>query len=264
PLERRSGTIRVRPQAGNSPIHLVSQSTFRLRDIDGDTHSFRLDISTDLTEECQSVDANGRAAFRLGVRKFAFDVNIDGEKQHRSSELDTVIENIGRMAMLYTEDRRGVVSGRHVDIVGAPSDLQSTLRHFADQITESLDAAAVPIPDGEIELQPDATWQAQRIVPVETPESRTLAPLNVTYTFRGVRPYSRGELAVVELTGTVRGSQRGPGLITGQARGTAQLDAKTGRVMRAQVVLDAGLELSFRGHSVKSSGKLEVRLSRDR
>jgi hypothetical protein len=53
-------------------------------------------------------------------------------------------------------------------------------------------------------------------------------------------------------------------LITGQARGTAQLDVKTGRVMRAQVVLDAGLELSFRGHSVKSSGKLEVRLNRDR
>ena len=91
-----------------------------------------------------------------------------------------------------------------------------------------------------------------------------MAPLNVTYTFRGVRPYSGGELAVVELTGTVRGSQHGPGLITGHARGTAQLDARTGRVMRAQVVLGAGLELSFRGHSVKSSGKLEVRLSRDR
>jgi hypothetical protein len=32
--------------------------------------------------------------------------------------------------------------------------------------------------------------------------------------------------------------------------------------MKAQVALDPNLELSFRGHSVKSSAKLEVRIKR--
>jgi S1-C subfamily serine protease len=263
PMVVRDCSVAVNHQPGQWPLHLVSHSTFHLRDDDGETHSIRLDITSDLTEECESVDRSGRAAMRLAVKKFDLGVNVDGEARPRTSKLGDVAADAEKLTIRFTRDRQGAATGRRIDYGGLPRDVHEHMQHFAEQIVESLDAVTVPIPKAEFQVAPGQTWQAQRAAPIETGEALVLGTVDMTYTFRGIRPFSKGDLAVVEMKGTVRGAHGPRAGLTGHSHGTAQVDTATGRVMKAQAVLDANLELSFRGHSVKSSVKLEVRVKRD-
>ena len=218
--------------------------------------------ATDLTEECESVDIFGKATVRLAVSKFDFVVNVDGEAKPRTSRLGDAVGHADKLTIRFKQDRKGTTSQRQVDYGGVPNDMHETMKHFAEQIVQSLDAVAVPIPDAEFQVEPGQTWQAQRLVPLETPEASVLGLVDMTYTYRGVRPFSKGDLSVVDLSGTLGDRQARSTGLTGESRGAAQIDSATGRVLKAQAVLDATLELSFRGHSAKSSVKLEVRLKR--
>jgi S1-C subfamily serine protease len=262
PMVARETTITAKNRPGSWPLHLVSRSTFHLRDRDGDPHSIRLDLITDLTEECESVDIFGKATMRLAVSKFDFVVNVDGEAKPRTSRLGDAVGHADKLTIRFKQDRKGTTSQRQVDYGGVPNDMHETMKHFAEQIVQSLDAVAVPIPDAEFQVEPGQTWQAQRLVPLETPEASVLGLVDMTYTYRGVRPFSKGDLSVVDLSGTLGDRQARSTGLTGESRGAAQIDSATGRVLKAQAVLDATLELSFRGHSAKSSVKLEVRLKR--
>jgi S1-C subfamily serine protease len=262
PMVVRETTVTAKNQPGSWPLHLVSRSTFHLRDRDGDPHSIRLDLTTDLTEECESVDIFGKATMRLAMSKFDFVVNVDGEAKPRSSRLGDAVGHADKLTIRFTQDRKGATSQRQVDYGSVPNDMHDTMKHFAEQIVQSLDAVAVPIPDAEFQVEPGQTWQAQRLLPLETPEASVLGLVDMTYTYRGVRPFSKGDLAIVDLSGSLGGNQARSTGLTGESRGAAQIDTATGRVLRAQAVLDATLELPFRGHSAKSSVKLEVRLKR--
>lgn len=102
----------------------------------------------------------------------------------------------------------------------------------------------------------------QRQVPVEILDSTKLVPLDVTYTFRGLRPQQGQDVAVVALTGKVRGAERPNMHLKGDAQGSAALDLETGRVLQARAVLDVAVETQMRDESVLATGKLGVGLTR--
>jgi S1-C subfamily serine protease len=263
PVEPRAATVTVNHEKGAASIRLASKSTFRLRDPDGEGHSIRLDIGTTLGEDCESVDRNGRGVFRLDVGKFDLSVNVDGESKQVSSRLADILQEMEKVHMQFTLDRQGNLSGQRVDASRVSKEAQAPVEKFAELIVSSIDAAVVPIPNGELAMQPGQSWQARRALPIDSLESHQSSDVDMTYTFRGIRPYKGGELAVIDLRGALRAAQQRGGSIKGETRGTAQVDTKTGRVMQAQASVDVELELTFRKHSVNSSGKLEVRLRRE-
>lgn len=263
PVEPRAATVTVQHEKGVASIRLVSKSTFRLRDPDGDTHSIRLDIGSTLGEDCESVDRAGRGLFRLDVGKFELALNVDGETKQVSSRLTEIFQEMEKVHMQFALDRQGHLSGRRVDASRVSREAQAGVEKFAELIISSLDAAVVPIPNGEMAMEPGQSWQARRALPIASVESHQSSDVDMTYTYRGIRPYKGGELAVIDLRGALHAAQQRGANIKGETRGTAQVDTKTGRVMQAHASVDVELEQTFRKQSVNSSGKLEVRLRRE-
>jgi hypothetical protein len=84
----------------------------------------------------------------------------------------------------------------------------------------------------------------------------------VTYKYLGVRDVDGQQCAVINLTGQLRPTLTS-GVLTGNLRGTLSADVRTGRVLRGKVHVDTNLEMRQGRVNVRSSGALEVTVTRN-
>src|SRR5262249_52955356 len=153
-------------------------------------------------------------------------------------------------------DRYGNIAQSKSDLTRVPEKSRELLNRISEQIQQSLDAVAVSLPAAEV--KPGQTWRATRNLPVDTPDELITGALDMTYTYRGVRAYKHGQAAVVGLNGTVRAIKGRGANLKGQAKGSALIDLKTGRVMDARAEVDVSLDLKFEDETASSAGNLVV------
>src|SRR5205823_906284 len=111
---------------------------------------------------------------------------------------------------------------------------QGTLSHFAEQMRDSLDIAAIPLPGT---CKPSQTWKAKRVLPIfAVGEDYQVGAVDMTYTYLGVRQLNGKDHAVIALKGAVRSG--GDKSLSGKASGTALVDVATGRVSQENVTVD--------------------------
>jgi hypothetical protein len=260
PVEPIPARLALRHRTGHIPVRLESKSTLRIRGDDGEAHSFLANIVSNLDEEWQSAAPDGTSPVRVMIRKFEVGISLDGKAPGPSPRLKQVIQDVGRLGIDLVIDRRGNLIRSRSDLRAVPAGSRNVLENFGDQMRHSLSAVIVPLPGGE--LTPGQSWQAQRIVPVEALDSTKLVPLDMTYTYRGLRTQQGQDVAVIDLAGKVRGVEGRTVHLKGDARGSATLDVETGRVVHAKATIDVSLEMKFRDETVLATGKLEVGVTR--
>ena len=260
PLDAKPAVLALRPQVGKARLNLKSTATVLLRTGDGEKHSLYNNIDTRMIEDTRALDARGVASVYDSFEHFEVGQSIDGKGPQRSARWQAIVQDVGKLGLNLTMDPQGDIIQKQSDLQQVPPTSRDALDGMGDQLLQSLDVAAVPIPGGM--MQPGQSWQATRNVPIDTLDTYQTAAAAVRYTFRGVRSINGHDFGIVAFDGVVRPPKGKASNLTGQIRGTAAIDLAAGRVYQVHAAVDMTLDVRFRDESLRCNGALEVNLTR--
>ncbi len=260
PVDAKPALLALRPRVGKTHVNLKSTATVQLRTNDGEKHSLLNNIETRMIEETRGIDVSGLASLYETFEHFEIGRSIDGKGPPASPRFQHIIQDVGKLSLSMVVDRQGNVSQKVRDLSQVPPESRDALDGFGDQVLQSLDIAALPVPGGL--AQPGQSWTALRSVPIDTIDSYYTAAAELTYVYRGVRVIDGQECGVVEFNGGVRPVQGRSSNLSGQIHGTAAIDLAAGRVRQAHAVVDVTIDVKFLDESLRSDAKLEVTLDR--
>jgi V8-like Glu-specific endopeptidase len=262
PVERKPVILTFKHHPGSkTDLELSSRGTLKLRDADDRDHPFSLTLVATLEETtAKDVDAKGTARIKLGYKKFEVGINLDNQPLPRSKVLEKITGDVRFLAADLAVDRHGTVIEAKPDLSQVPKSSREALGDISDQVLESLEAIAVPLPGEEVTV--DKPWKAQRrllISSVGPPEPGVVA---MTYTYLGTRKVSGRAEALVRINGTIRG-RKGEGYnMGGRASGMAVVDLQSGQVANASLTIDIDMDIGQDKTATKISGTLDVSLQR--
>ena len=162
PVDPKPATLALRPQQGRLRVELKSTATVQVRTSDGEKHSLYSNIETKLLEETRSVDPRGLATLYDSVEHFAVGMSVDGQGPPPSPRLKSIVQDVGKLGLSLTMDGQGNVTQKGRDLARVPPPSREALDGMGDQMLQSLDVAAVPLPGGHGQPRPAWTGRAQR------------------------------------------------------------------------------------------------------
>ena len=256
PPEAKPIQITFRHVAGSFPVDLKSKGIFKGKE-SGESHSVLFNIETNLTENTQAITPQG-ATLEIGIKRFVVGHRID----NRPPPPIPAVQDIGKAKMIQQVDNRGVVVRSRTDMLRVPRSSREELETFCTQITESLEAVSVPLPDSPM-LQPNQTWTSTRRFTVDTMLKPLPALIDMTYRYAGVRTQDGRQLAVIILSGRVRPARAVSFVkLAGSVRGSVNVDVATGKVVRGQAYIDARIDIRLDRHVLNTSGTIDVKVTR--
>jgi S1-C subfamily serine protease len=267
PVEAKPATLKAQFRQGTVPVHLTSTARFKVI-VPDDQFSLLQNLDTDLNEQTQSVAPGGGAQVRLGVQKFATGISKDNEPVPTTPEYKQAMsKDIGALVLDHDIDAQGSLKSKKVSYLRQVVQAsRAELEPVGKQLNQSFDIVSVPLPGGL--AQPGQSWKGKRELP--TPllmdDILTTLPIDMTYTFRGVRPYKGKQVAVIDLRADLllqpRGGRRGQTTLSGKITGTALVDPDTGTVVFAKALTDTTLTARTRDETRQMTGTLEITLRR--
>jgi uncharacterized protein (TIGR03067 family) len=229
------------PSPGKFPLELKSKGSFTLRE-EGEHNTVVFDILSKMQEETSGVSPLG-ANVDMKVDSFSLGMTVNGKPGPKNDRLQRIVNDTRLMTFHFTTNARGAVVGGRVDLLQVPVASRPALEDFGAQMKQSLEAATVALPVGE--LTPGQTWTEPRNLRVDTLDGRpTPCTSDVAYKFLGVRQLDGQTVAVIQLSGPLNGL--GGNTPIGKLRGTVDVDVKTGRVLRGKAILDANIQKTQR------------------
>jgi len=260
PVDAKPAVLALRPQMGKMRLTLKSTATVQLRTSDGEKHSLYNNIETQMIEDVRAIDPRGVASVYDTFEKFAVGVSIDGKGPPQTPRMQHIVQDVGKLGLSVAVDPQGNLAQKQRDLSRVPPASREALDGFGDQILQSLDVAAVPVPGGQ--TQPGQSWKASRNVPIDTIDTYSTAAADMTYTYRGVRTINGQDYGILDLHGVVRPLKGQRSDLAGRVQGTAAVDLASGRVYQVHAVVEVTLDVRFLDESLRSNGKLEVNLTR--
>jgi len=267
PVDAKPATLKAQFRQGTVPVHLTTTARFK---VTGDDEPFSLlqNLDTDLNEQTKMLPPTGGAQMQLTVRKFATGISKNNQQVATTPEWQKATsQDIGQLALDHDADDKGNLKTKRVTFVKqVPVESRLYLEPLGKQLNQSFDIVALPQP-GNL-MQPGQTWQAKRELPTPLLLDDILnsVPIDMNYTFRGVRQHKGRSVAVVDLRATLKENIRGRrGLtitLTGQVTGTVLVDPDTGVVVQAKALTDTTLVARSRSDTVQITGTLDIRLQR--
>lgn len=259
-LEETAVTLARRYRPGKFDVHLNTKSTFQISLFEGEELTFLSHIDAPLTENVYSVPRQGNVGKQFTVRKgFQWGVSVNNRGVALPGAREA-FRSLGGLSMIVAEDRAGNLVSRRTDLSRVPRSGQSLLGTLGDQMTESLDLVSVPLPNKV--TAPGTTWQAKRLVPVDTYSARQTGSVAMTYTYKGVGDYKGHRVAVISYRGTLRGRSRRGTTIAGAARGKAYFDLRDKRFIYSRAYIDVNLIMPIGRDTATASGQMRVWFSR--
>ncbi len=259
-VDARPILLTVKHRPGERIIHLNSKAVYKLHGYDGEEHSFLAHIDSRLLERTHTITPQGSARIRLSVSKLELGVSIDDQGPPKSQRMEQLFQNLDALFIDLEMDPYGNVARKSNDLSQMPAGAQPLLGRLGEQMQDSLDTVAVPIPRGQI--KPGQTWKATRQFPIETPDDFQRAALDMTYTYKGIQTRNGKNEAVIGFTGTLRGARREDVNVSGRARGNAFIDLTTGLVVQSRAHVDLEMNVRFLDESFKAGGQLHVYVDR--
>jgi hypothetical protein len=258
-VERKPITLKYRPAPnGKQTAEMVSNGSFRIRTEDGEENAVAMDFRTAFTELFGAAEPKF-IPLRLTYDRFSLTVKVD-DKVVPGGDLNRSLSDIRFLAANVEMDKDGSVSQARPDLTKVPRPSQALLKDLCDQMLQSLELMAIPLPDKQVEAK--QTWKAQRNFLIGSAILAVPAQGDLVYTYLGTQPRDGKETAVISIKGTVKG-RRGDNLdITGNVNGLAYVLPETGEVVQANASVKAELELMFAKKPGKAIGMLGVTIKR--
>ena len=241
PPEPKNVQVVRAPRPGKFPLQLKSKGSFTLRE-EGEHNTVVFDILSKMQEETSGVNPQG-ANVDMNVNSFSLGMTVNGKAATKSDRLQRIVNDTRLMTFHFNTNASGAVVNGRVDLLQVPVASRPALEDFGAQMKQSLEAATVALPVGE--LTPGQTWKEPRNLRVDTLDGKpTPCTSEVVYKYVGVRQLDGQTVAVIELSGPVNGLAGNTSI--GKLRGAVDVDIKTGRVLRGKAILDANIQKTQR------------------
>lgn len=241
-VDAKPATLLVKHQVGEVKLNVRGKTSYKLHNNDND-HTYVSGFEAKMLEVTREVDLSGNAQRRLQISKLELTELRDGRPSTRMPD----VRNIDQIGFEVTADRQGNLPQKRVNLGS-----QVVLQALSERVLLAVDVNAVPFMGSN--LSPGQTWQAMRLVPIDTVRGTTRAQLDLTYTYRGIRVRNGRDEAVLGVSGALRGVQG----INAKVRGSAAFDPTFGQVTQAQTILD----LSFHVAPFQIDGSTEFAIER--
>ncbi|MBL8793351.1 MAG: trypsin-like peptidase domain-containing protein [Planctomycetia bacterium] len=259
PLERRPATLALTHRPGNSnPVEIELTTKFRV-ERNGSEQELNIDLDGQFREATQSVDNQGIATVRLEYLKVDVGVTVDGRNPPNPTPMQQAAQFVATMAGDLRLDRQGSMVQNRLDMSKAPMGSRAGLGRIGQQVQQSLDALAVPLPGNEV--KPGQSWTAQRMIPLDVgrPDAGVM---DMKYTYLGVRTRDARLEAVLSLDGAIRARDGNNQYIKGKTSGTAIIDVTTGLTVQAVSSIEVDLDMTIEGQASRADGAMEIQVQR--
>jgi S1-C subfamily serine protease len=260
PVERKPIKLRYQPKLDNTrQTELVSEGSFRVL-VEGEEHSLTMNAKSTVSERSAAQKAGDVLPVRLEYRGFAMNL-LEDKKPVKDEEMKRDVQTIRLVSADVEMEADGNVGRTKANLEKVPRVSREFITAVSDQMLQSLELVAVPLPEGE--LKPLQTWKVRRAVALGTALLSVSAQADIKYTYLGTRLLGNREIAILDVKGTVRGL-RGAGLnVGGTVSGGSQVALDTGEVLSATMDFKADMDVETKGGKAKLFGNLKVQVRRD-
>jgi predicted Zn finger-like uncharacterized protein len=255
PVERIAADLTLKHVWGARPVKVTSTSTITTSKpgSKAETESFKM--VTDLTETMTS-EQRGLAALRTRYQNFTITYPKTTFTPEEREQLKKALNQITLLHANLLVDTQNNLKKNEVDpgvVAKAPLEIRRYMQFMHSQVTDSLETLWVPLP-GRV-CQPGESWKANRplIVPIIGD-----MPMDLTFTYQGVRPRDGRPEAVITLRGVAR-EKAGKYQIKGDVNGFVFLELANSQISFANI--SGQLEISG-GTAGKFTAKLDSRMER--
>jgi V8-like Glu-specific endopeptidase len=260
-VDRMPTQLTLRHESGRRSMELRSTATFKVFPPGERERSLVLDMQTRLGETVQATAPQGIATVSLNYQHYRLIPKIDGKEPERSPTMQRIVNNITLLTARLTVDGQGNIRGNQVNLSRVPLNAREDLQDLHGQISDSLEAVAVTVPNREV--KPGERWQALRKLPNLIEGETERGVLVLTYTYEGLIEQNGRKLALIDIEGTVRGVKGREGRVGGRARGRAAFDLGHGQISNANLTVTLETEIKRRGETARLTGTLETRQIRN-
>jgi hypothetical protein len=260
PVERKEITLRYQPRLDHTQqTELVSEGSFRVV-AEGEEHSLAMNSRSTVSEHSAAQKAGDLLPIHLDYRKFSMSL-LEDKKPALDDELKRHVNHILAVSADVDMEADGNVGRAKANLAKVPRASREFLDAVSDQVLQSLELVAVPLPQGNV--KPLQTWKVQRTIALGTALLSVPAQADIKYTYLGTRMLNNREIAVLSVKGTVKGL-RGAGLnVGGTVGGLSQVALDTGEVLLANMDFKADLDVDTKAGKAKLFGNLKVQVRRD-
>ncbi len=261
PVERKEITLRYQPRLDRTQVtELVSEGSFRVQ-VGGVEHSLAVNSKSTLNERTAATKNGEVLPIQVDCRAFSLSVLEDKKPIKGDNELKRDINNIRFLSAEVQMEADGNASSTKANLAKVPPVSRQFLSDVSDQVLQSLELVAVPLPAGS--LKPLQTWKVQRVILVGNTLVGVQGQADIKYTYLGTRPLGSREIAFLNVSGTVKGLRGAELKVGGTITGGVQVALDTGEVLSATMNFNADADAETRSGKAKLFGTLTVRVRRD-
>jgi hypothetical protein len=271
PVERKAVTFTYAPPLNKTDTMLLtSDASFRIRESDGDDHSLSMVLKGSLRETVTDQTKDGKWHKRVTYDGLDTTILVDKKPIPGADKFTKAFKDVTLLASEIDIAKDGTVARNLADFSKVPQASRGPLSLASDQIQQSLDSLAIPLPLKEIEAQ--GTWKGKQTYDLGGVEFTVLATAEITYKYEGsfVAPNGR-TVAVISFRGPLareaapkpkKGPKRKEPTLSGEVEGTISIFPETGVFASANQRVRAELDLEFDGKPAKAIGVLSVQATR--
>jgi S1-C subfamily serine protease len=273
PVDRKGATLKYAPTLSKTDaLSLTSDASFRIRESDGDDHSLAMVLKGTLKETVNDQTKDGKWKKRVTYDGLTTTATMDKKPLPGADRLLKALKDITLFASEIEVAPDGTIARNLADYSKVPRASRDALSLAADQVSQSLDSLALPLPGKETEAM--GTWTGKQSYELGAFGYGVLANAEVTYKYEGSYVAPNGQtIAVVTFKGPLQRApsknpkpKKGPKpkepTLTGQVEGKLELFADTGVLFSANERARAELDLDFDGKPAKAISVLNVQATR--
>ncbi|HEV3437805.1 MAG TPA: hypothetical protein VG122_10625, partial [Gemmata sp.] len=269
PVDRKPATIKYEPPLDKvDTLALSSDASFRIRESDGDDHTLAMTLKGTLQEKVTDHLKDGKWRKRLTYDGLETTATEDKKPLEGAETLMKALKDARSLAAEIEVEKDGTISRNLTDFSKVPKTSQRALTLVSEQVQQSLDSLALPLPEKEIASL--ETWKGKQTYVLGALGLAVPATAEITYKYEGT--YMRGDkpVAVISFEGPLQAAftskpKKGakPPTLTGKVDGKIEVSADTGVIQFATEKVRAELALEADGKPLKAIGILNVQLLRN-
>jgi len=269
PVDRKPTALKYEPALNKSDVLLfTSDASFRIRESDGEDHTLAMILKGTLREVVTDKTKEGKWRKRVTYEGLDTTATVDKKPIEGAQRLVKALKDVTLLASEIDVAPDGTVLRNLADFSKVPPTSRGPLTLASEQVQQSLDSLAVPLPPKEVE--PMATWTAKQSYELGALGYAVPASAEVTYRYEGVFTRDGRTIAVISFQGPLQAAftakpKKGakPPRLTGRVEGKLEVFIDTGLIYYASERVRADLDMEFDGKPAKAIGVLNVTMLRN-
>ena len=261
PVERTPVVLALKPKPqSKNDLEMISNTTFVLRDAEGEEHTLAVNMKTNMVETIAEVDSQGIAAIHLKYSRITMGMKLDNQPTPLDKQMKSMMPDLFKVGADLRVDSQGTLIENKLDMSAVPPKSRGLVLGIASKIQKSFEAIELSLPGKSTTA--NVPWTGRRDLPIDTPSDDEQGQIDMNYFYLGHHQRNNVDEALVEMKGVVKG-RKGDGLnLGGRVQGLAFVDVDHGQVTQINVTTYLDMDLQLGGRPGKANGKLEVKLAR--